>query len=260
MTQGLEGHIITCNNFFTSYVLGQRLLKRKMAMVGTIRKNNPELPSALTEIRDRVNLSSKFAFTDTHALVSYCTKKNKNILLMSTLHRDSKVSRTEAKKPQIILDYNKNKGGVDNLDKITSVYSCKRMTARWSMMLFFNMIDVSAYNSFVLWGEINPSWNQGKYQKRRLFLQELGRELVTPLIERRPVLPRVPASASLVKEVQNDASTSAAGPFQPSAPPPPSPRKRCKFCTNDNKTSTRCQNCKAHICRSHSIVICLACK
>ncbi|CAK6979463.1 piggyBac transposable element-derived protein 4-like, partial [Scomber scombrus] len=58
-----------------------------------------------------------FAFTDTHTLVSYCPKKRKNVLLMTTLHRDAVVSTREGKKPNAILDYNRNKGGVDNLNK-----------------------------------------------------------------------------------------------------------------------------------------------
>lgn len=47
LTTGLQGHTVTCDNFFTSYALGQELLKRKMTMVGTVRRNKPELPSAL---------------------------------------------------------------------------------------------------------------------------------------------------------------------------------------------------------------------
>lgn len=97
VTEGLRGHTITCDNFFTSYGLGQELLRRKLAMVGTVRKNKPG---------------------DTHALVSYCPKKRKNGPLISTLHRDTAVSAMEDKKPQIILDFNRNKGGVDNLDKV----------------------------------------------------------------------------------------------------------------------------------------------
>uniref|UniRef100_A0A9J8CE37 PiggyBac transposable element-derived protein domain-containing protein n=1 Tax=Cyprinus carpio carpio TaxID=630221 RepID=A0A9J8CE37_CYPCA len=117
MTDGLEGHTITCDNFFTSYALGQELLRRKMTMIGTVRSNKPELPPALLSMKNRTRLSSMFAFTDTHTLVSYCPRKNKNVLLMSTLHRDDKVSDKDHKKPEIILDYNHTKGGVDNLDK-----------------------------------------------------------------------------------------------------------------------------------------------
>ncbi|CAB1447936.1 unnamed protein product [Pleuronectes platessa] len=45
----------------------------------------------------------------------------------------------------------------------------------------------------------DPAWNQGKCFKRRLFLAELGKALVTPLIQRRQHLPRTPASCSLRK-------------------------------------------------------------
>lgn len=120
MTKGLRGHNITCDNFFTSYDLAQELLKRKLTMVGTVRKNKPELPLALLGIKVRAPLSSKFAFTERTTIVSYCPKKNKNVLVMSNLHRDAGVSSREDKKPDIILDYNKNKGSVDNLDKVTS--------------------------------------------------------------------------------------------------------------------------------------------
>ncbi|XP_051791324.1 piggyBac transposable element-derived protein 4-like [Erpetoichthys calabaricus] len=43
MTTGLQGHNITCDNFFTSYDLGQELLRWKLTMVGTVKKNKPDL-------------------------------------------------------------------------------------------------------------------------------------------------------------------------------------------------------------------------
>lgn len=81
-----------------------------------MRRNKPELPPALVSTRGREALSSKFAFTDTHTLVSYVPKKNRNVILMSTLHKDAAVSTTEDRKPLMIQDYNRNKGGVDCLD------------------------------------------------------------------------------------------------------------------------------------------------
>lgn len=71
--------------------------------------------------------------------------------------------------------------------QVTSVYTCKRMTARWPVIVFYNILDVSAYNSFVLWSEINAAWNKGKYNRRRLFMEELGRQLVIPHIKQRMV-------------------------------------------------------------------------
>ena len=77
---------------------------------------------------------------------------------------------------------------------------------------FHNMLDVSAYNAYVVWRAINPSWNERKFIKRRIFLEELGKALVTPLMQRRQRLPHTPASASLVRRVQAPATP-------PTAPP-----------------------------------------
>jgi acyl-CoA-binding protein len=89
--------------------LSQQLLKRKITMVGTVRKNKPELPSALLATRGREAFSSRFAFTHTTTLVSYLPKRNKNVVLLSTLHKTAEISDCEDRKPAIILDYNHNK-------------------------------------------------------------------------------------------------------------------------------------------------------
>ncbi|XP_029553209.1 uncharacterized protein LOC115152471 [Salmo trutta] len=155
LTQGLRGHNVTCDNFFTSYELGQQLFKRNITMVGMVRKNKPELPPALLASRDRGVLSSKFAFTPTTTLVSYLPKKSKNVLLLSRLPTEVEISHRQDSKPAIILDYTCNKGGVDNLDKVIGTYSFRRMTARCPLVIFHNIIDVSSYNAFVIWTEIN---------------------------------------------------------------------------------------------------------
>lgn len=118
MTEGLQGHVITCDNFFTSYALAEELLKRKLALVGTIRQNKPEIPPALRQARGREIYSSTFAFSKKHTLVSYIPRRGKNVLLLSTKHRSPDVTDEEKSKPVIIEDYNRCKGGVDNLDKV----------------------------------------------------------------------------------------------------------------------------------------------
>lgn len=168
MTQGLRGHNITCDNSFISYALGQELLKKKLTMVGTVTKNKPELPSALLDTKDRAPLSSKFTFTETTTTVSYCPRKRKYFVTMSTLHNNAAVSSREDQKPYIILDHNRNKGGVDNLGKVTGTYTCQRKTTRWPLAVFYNILDVSAYNAFVVWTEINPGWNNKVLQEEAL--------------------------------------------------------------------------------------------
>ncbi|XP_061910058.1 uncharacterized protein LOC133654077 [Entelurus aequoreus] len=152
-----------------------------------------------------------------------------NVVLLSTLHTDGDVSDREYRKPVIILDYNRNKGGVDNLDK----------------------------------REINPTWMSRKQSKRRVFLEKLGKALVIPLIERRKHVPRTEASAAVVKAIQ-----SAGAPDQPedpattaTSPARASKRKRCQFCPQkeDCKTHTVCCRCKKYICKGCALAYCPTC-
>ncbi|XP_057189640.1 piggyBac transposable element-derived protein 4-like isoform X2 [Triplophysa rosa] len=234
VTQGLRGHNVTCDRSLTSYALGKELLKRKLTMVGAVRQSKPELPPQLVDTKGRGIFSSKFAFTQTHALVSYIPRKYQNVLVMSTRHSGAGVS-----------------------SKSINAYSCKQKTNRWPLVLFFTMLDVSAYNASVVWTEVNPDWNKVKFAKRRTFLEELGKALVSPQMERRKPVPRpyTCASDTTVKE------QAAVKPPDANSTPSKSKRKRCRVCAR-NKTSTVCQNCNAYICKVHAVITtrCYSCK
>ena len=90
------------------------------------------------------------------------------------------------------------------MDKLVSTYSCKRRTLRWPLVIFFNMLDISAYNAFVIWMALNPEWNRRKLQRRRLFLEELGKALMRPQIQRRQHAPRTTASAAIMRRIQEE--------------------------------------------------------
>ncbi|KRX72057.1 PiggyBac transposable element-derived protein 4, partial [Trichinella sp. T6] len=172
------------------------VLDMNLTLVGTVKKNKPELPRELLQLQGRKLNSSTFAFSEDCTIESYRPKKNKNVIVLSTMHNDNQVCDGKGSKPDIILHYNIAKGGVDNLDKMTSTYSCQRMTARWSLVIFCNIIDVSAYNAYVLWTEKHPAWNARRLHKRRLFLEELGKALVQLEMMRRKTLPRTAAAKS----------------------------------------------------------------
>lgn len=92
------------------------------------------------------------------------------------------------------MNYNATKGAVDTLDQLVNTYTCKRKTNRWPMIVFYNMIDIFAYNAFVLWTSINPDWNGNKFTKRRLFLEELGKSLISAHVTSRKYMPRTEES------------------------------------------------------------------
>ena len=96
----------------------------------------------------------------------------------------------------------------------------------------------------MIWREIHPDWMQGKWNKRRVFLQELGREST----------PRTEASAAVVRAVKAAAAAAPraldpgdARPERPASSTAPaaaaplgaSKRKRCQMCPRKKDFKTR---------------------
>lgn len=174
-----SGRNITTDNFFTSLALARKLLTKKLTLVGTVRKNRAELPPAFVQSKSRVPASTIFGFQQDSMILSYCPKKGKLVTLLSTMHSSPGIdTSSEKKKPEVILYYNSTKGGVDTMDKMLRCYSVKRMTRRWPMIIFYNMIDVSAMNAFIVWTSIHFPSSIRKSTERRKFLITLGKELV----------------------------------------------------------------------------------
>lgn len=259
LTVGLKGHNVTCDNFFTSYGLGQTLLRRGITMVGTIKKNKPTLPPQLLETKNVPALTSKFAFTKDTTLVSYFPKKNKCVVLQSTLHHDDKISCNDDKKPLLILDYNKPKGAVDTLDKMCANYTSKRKTNRWPIVVFSNILDISGVNSFVLFTSINLQWKPKCNDRRRIFLENLGESLIKKHIDRRQYMPRGKAARDVVERVQAERAV----PTQSIMKNPDTmqrKRGRCQLCPKtDNKSSVKCSKCDKFTCKNHLTHICNKC-
>lgn len=238
-----SGRNITCDSFFTSYSLANYLLTKNLTIIGTIRKNKPDLPSCFTNPKNREILSTLFGFQNNKMVLSYCPKKGKVVTLLSTAHNDKKVSGAK-EKPEVILDYNKTKSGVDTMDKMTRTYSVKRMTRRWPLTVFYNMIDISVMNAFIVWLCLNRNCEK-KLRKRRNFIIELGKQLA--LYHENPE----PSEASTSRETEPTSRETE----------PPRKKSRCSMCTSkkDRKTRTTCNKCKKHVCGEHSVTLCTTC-
>ena len=58
-------------------------------------------------------------------------------------------------KPEVILYDNSAKGALDTMDQLVRSYSTKRMTRRWPMAIFYNMVDGGALNALVVYLFLN---------------------------------------------------------------------------------------------------------
>lgn len=150
------GRNVTCDNFFTSLSLADALTKWRLSMVGTMKKNKACLPSEFKSSPQRAEHSTIFGYGENRTICSYVPKKNKAVVLLSTMPCDNTISDVK-QKPNIILFYNNTKGGVDVMDHMLGQYTTKRKTNRWPLAVFYNMIDISALAAYIIYSENNPS-------------------------------------------------------------------------------------------------------
>lgn len=134
-----SGRNIVCDNFFTSYNLASTLmLDYNLSILGTVNKRRTFIPAEFSNPRGRAVESSIFGFSNNISMCSYVPKKNKSVVLLSTSHYNIEIEGPK-RKPIMILDYNKSKGGVDNMDKCLGEYSTKRRTKRWPLAFFITL-------------------------------------------------------------------------------------------------------------------------
>ena len=170
--KALEQNIM-CDNFCTSLSLARKLLEKKLTIVGTIRKDKPELPAKFTAAKNRTAKSTLFGFPKEAMIAS----KNCIVNMLSTMHSQPEVGEGSAnKKPMVVLFYNFTKSGVDIVDRMVRTYSCKRMTRRWPVTLFYNMIEVSAINAFIVWLALNGENSSTNIRIRHAFLIQLEKK------------------------------------------------------------------------------------
>lgn len=238
-----------------------------MTIIGTIRKNRVEIPPLLVEMRRKPPLHTEVVYDHRlrACMLSYVPKKRRFVTLLSTYHSSVRVNQDDPKeKPNVSEKYNETKGGVDVMDKLIGTYRSKRKVNRWPVALFEHIIDVSALNAYIIFCEIMPDWNAGKKFKRRIFLQELGIALSSPLIERRRKLPSKNAPANrLCRTIRGEPVTDEeADDRQPASlthAPPSNKRSRCFKCpTKRSMTNyyTRCDKCVKYVCNTHHYKVC----
>ena len=116
-------------------------------------------------------------------MTSYVPANGKAAIVLSTMYHDA-VTDGDAQKPETIPHYNSKKRDVDNMNHLTTLFSCKRKMNRWSMVLFFNMLDVAGVATFVIWVSLNPEYAaNNKKVRRRKFLKQIGYTLTGDWIQ-----------------------------------------------------------------------------
>ena len=221
------GHNVTCDNFFTSLSLAKELLTKSTTLVGTIRSNRREIPECSKSRSDLFESQCLVEKVSGALLTSYQCKRNKRVLVLSTLHSSHEVDEREnpKKKPNTILFYNQTKFGVDVADQMARQYSTKCASRRWPLHVFFNIIDLAVINSWILYRKV-----LGLEISRRKFMQQLSQEMTGAC---------------------NDVRNRSRGDEKP----PTKKRRQCLGSCNKNRTTNDCSKCSKPVCGKCSSVV-----
>lgn len=253
---------IVMDNWFTSFPLLHDLVNDYgLTALGTLRKNKAEIPPIFTTTKGREDLSSLFGFQKDCTVVSYVPKRNKVVLLASTMHHDGKKDSGEGRKPEMIIDYNRTKCGVDVVDELCATYSVARATRRWPLVLFYGLLNIGGINAYIV-VKANKESNGAVMAKRRIALKDLGLGLVMPQIRKRASVPNLlPYIKTKIKFMLNDDLNVENTSASTSRSRPPVCASRCAVCDwkKDRKTKTVCELCFKKICREHTTAICGEC-
>lgn len=243
-----KGRNITMDNYFTSLPLAKRMLGRKTTIVGTLRGNRREVPEAAKCVRNRKKGDTVHFFHENITLCSYWDKKNKPVLLLSSMHRQPP-NRTEGKS-DVVLCYNETKSGVDNLDKLTRTYRSQRKCRRWPYGIYFTLVDVAVIAALKLWTKTTD-------ETHYVFKKELAKSLCMPLVYRRALLPGLNATVKTAMRLigvdiarqERQETTASQG--------------RCYLCPRgeDRKSRIKCSVCDNFVCPSHrdNMIACQSC-
>ena len=252
---------VTTDNWFTSIKLANDLLNCGITLVGTIRANKKEIPVEIKSLSDRAFGSSAFLYTEDLTLVSYVpstTKtKKKNVLLLSSMH--SKPTLTQSGKPEIINFYNKTKGGVDTFDQMCSTYSCSRRTRRWTLCIFYGLLNACCINAFIIHSD-NMKRSNKKPMMRRMFMRQLALQLIAPWATSRINIKSLSKPLKDIISTTFDLETTR-HPASVVEPSTSNAAKRCNFCprSKDRKTKRNCLLCHKALCNEHTVPVCSLC-
>ena len=107
-------------------------------------------------------------------------------------------------------------------------YSTKAASRRWPLATFFNLVDITALDTYIICADISISTCS-----RRDFLIKLGESLCSAERSRRQKAQYILCLKQIRQEEDKDL--------------PPSKQTKCRMCES-NKTKVKCANCLLFVC------------
>lgn len=235
--------ILFTDNLYTSPALCRHLLTIGLRSCGTARPNRRHLPPGVREAMKMLGGGETKAWQSGQlGCLVWCDKQP--VLILSTHHRvDDLVSVQQNRgpsqppfvvKPQVVLDYNVGKCGVDMVDQLRQYYAMQRRSRKDWPSLAWWLIDMCVINSYTLW-RLDTKSAMTQLDFRRALLQQIPAAYPPPST-RTHTAPSHPTSTILVGHWPKHSHK----------------KRKCVHCTRGREGGKQsevvCERCDVHLC------------
>jgi hypothetical protein len=155
-----SNHTLFTDNLYTSPALCRDLLTKRVRSCGTFRPNRAGVPAGVRDAMKSLGEGETKAWQSGQlGCLVWCDKGP--VLMLSTHHKVDDMVDVQndrgpnqppvVKKPQVVLDYNVGKCGVDTVDQLRQYYAMQRKSMKNWPSLAWWLIDICIINSYTLW-------------------------------------------------------------------------------------------------------------
>ncbi|CAF3240747.1 unnamed protein product [Rotaria sp. Silwood2] len=149
-----KGHHLFLDSWFTNPLLFEKLYARSTGACGIVRQGRVGLP----KFEDKIEKGQQ-VYQNTDNMLALKWHDKREVMMLSTIHEPrmeftgKNYPKTEVpiRKPVSIIDYNSKMGTVDKADMQISFVECVRKSVKWYKKLFFHLLDISVFNSYLLY-------------------------------------------------------------------------------------------------------------
>ena len=252
-----HGRVVTTDNWFSSLQAAVALKKKGLDFVGTI-KDKPYLPKPLSVMKIKVGESvAMYHYEENVTLITHQANKTKRVKLLTTIHHKPSIMEKVKTDPQMF--YNATKGGVDTFDQLCANTSCIRSTRRWPLCFFFNIINMSFTNSYIMHQvQVRRGPKLSRHQFGLQLVDHLTRMWAVSRLQMKSLPRELRYTIGSVFAVDPEISADTdSGQDDMGA----KKRNRCQMCprSSNKKSRVTCVQCKRFTCPDHYVVTCKQC-
>ncbi|XP_033493159.2 uncharacterized protein LOC117263673 [Epinephelus lanceolatus] len=246
-----RGYTLFVDSFYSSTALFKELSRQDIAACGTVRKKQIGFPKTTQNDLPKNAERGDMRWIRQNNLLFVKWMDTREVTICSTVHEAFSGQTVQRKVkeagvwqtknitiPDSIVEYNRNRGGVDLSDALIGCYSVHHKTMKWYKRFFYHFMDIAVVNSFLLHKELHKKKNDPVVKKplsQKRFREKLAAEM---LWYAKDSAPPTSTPAACMPAYFGDNGTES--------------RKYCKRCQDAGikrmKTPVYCMKCQVPLC------------